>query len=337
MVETLVLHIGVHKTGTTAIQASLAHLYDELLEQGILYPRSGRGAFPGHPNLAWEVIGYPRYDAGIGGGEQLVQEVRDTDPRAVVISSEEFLRNTSALPEWCRWLAKALGVSDVQVIGYVRPQWEYIESSYAQQVKGGFHYMMFDDYVEREITNTRFDYYQMFDYWRQVFGDRLTIRPFAKSAFIGQDVIDDFWNTVECLPEPPELRARLRNPRAGQRTTEMLRVLRQLLAETGLDEIGAVRPIFEQANRALAERLPSDTPFHRLTQEMVDRIADHFAQHNKDFVRDFMNGDDGGLFTPPAAIAPPRIWTLAEATDDERRLFATLLRDAVDALLDATR
>jgi hypothetical protein len=36
--DSVLLHVGVHKTGTTAIQAALANARPELVKSGVLYP-----------------------------------------------------------------------------------------------------------------------------------------------------------------------------------------------------------------------------------------------------------------------------------------------------------
>lgn len=46
----LVLHIGNHKTGSTAIQTALSNSYKHLVSNGILYPKAGR-ARNAHHNL----------------------------------------------------------------------------------------------------------------------------------------------------------------------------------------------------------------------------------------------------------------------------------------------
>ena len=43
------LHIGIHKTGTTALQAALADARPELTTHGVLYP-GRRTAQHGHPH-----------------------------------------------------------------------------------------------------------------------------------------------------------------------------------------------------------------------------------------------------------------------------------------------
>jgi hypothetical protein len=51
MVTTLILHVGPHKTGTTALQAALATNADLLARFGVLYPTTGRSG-DSHADLA---------------------------------------------------------------------------------------------------------------------------------------------------------------------------------------------------------------------------------------------------------------------------------------------
>jgi hypothetical protein len=82
-----IIHIGRHKTGTTAIQEFLESHSDLLKQKGILYPASGRlGA--GHHNLAWELDGDGRFDPSRGTLRDLEEEIKDFDK--VVLSSEDF-------------------------------------------------------------------------------------------------------------------------------------------------------------------------------------------------------------------------------------------------------
>lgn len=50
------LHIGTHKTGTTALQQTLAENREQLVQQGFLYPQAGWHQFAQH-FLAFEKKG----------------------------------------------------------------------------------------------------------------------------------------------------------------------------------------------------------------------------------------------------------------------------------------
>ena len=48
----IVLHIGFHKTGSSAIQANLAEFATLYRKQGLVVPE-GLSRWTGHPELAW--------------------------------------------------------------------------------------------------------------------------------------------------------------------------------------------------------------------------------------------------------------------------------------------
>src|SRR6185437_8931332 len=63
----LLLHVGLHKTGTTAVQTALAAAAGRLRERHLLYPKAGRPAdFDGHHNVAWQLAGDHRFRPAFG-------------------------------------------------------------------------------------------------------------------------------------------------------------------------------------------------------------------------------------------------------------------------------
>ena len=52
----LILHVGFHKSGTSALQESFASQRDELQKLGVLYPRIGNKA---HHRIAWVLAQRP--------------------------------------------------------------------------------------------------------------------------------------------------------------------------------------------------------------------------------------------------------------------------------------
>ena len=331
MPQRLVLHIGTAKTGSTAIQASLARAHSELLAAGILYPKTGRGRFPGHPHLAWEAAGDPLRRPRSGGVDDLVTEIEKAPARTVVLSSEVFGTDPARgerAAAWARRLSDRLGVSNVQVVAYVRPQWEYLESSYVQRVKTGRVYRRFPDQLERDLRTDRFDYVRVFEPWREAFGEGLTVRPYTRAALVGGDLVEDFRTTVGGLPDLPAAAHEPLNPRLGARATEMLRALREALNQRGLASVGRLDRVFLLARGALAAGLRHDEPFYGLTPALVERVRAHFEVSNEVFVERFMGGEDGGLFESPTTVPPPSSWTLEDASTPQRLLFSAVLAGA---------
>ena len=87
--RTLHVHIGAHKTGTTALQALMRGQGVAFAEAGIAIPRTGvpEGLY-GHHNIAWEVVGNPRFSPDSGTLSELLDEIEGADQ--ALISAEGF-------------------------------------------------------------------------------------------------------------------------------------------------------------------------------------------------------------------------------------------------------
>lgn len=131
----IILHIGVHKTGSTALQATLAAARPDLAQRRILYP----GSDEAHHAAAWAVTGF-----SIGFGD----EARSAKPRTwkalvraaqrhegrVVISSEFFGRMHAGAVQR---VVHELGPSRVHVMFGVRRLSDLLPSSWQQYLKTG--------------------------------------------------------------------------------------------------------------------------------------------------------------------------------------------------------
>lgn len=346
MLERIVFHIGTHKTGTTAIQESLGKAYDSLLARGILYPRAGR-AGPGHAQLARELLSTDVPPANVPSHLEILEEVRTVRPATLVVSSEQLLGVGSPRPvEWARHLCEEIQPAHVHVLGYVRPQWGWIESQYAVLVRTGRRWASFEHALEPMMADKRFDYLETFSPWRQAFGDRLELRPYGADLLLGGDAVTDFWKSVGIgAPTHPPRHA---NPRPGARTTEMLRLLRAFLADHHLDGLvqpaepdpraqqRAIQEMLRRARRRIEAAFADDRSFSPLTQEMVMRIAAHFAASNEQFVQTYFGGRHESLFSPPNEPREPSTWSLSDASEDERRFFAQLVGETLTELWSAS-
>ena len=135
----VLLHVGVHKTGTTAIQAALADSRPELNSHNVRYP----GKLQAQHRAALALLGRPWGWNNRGGGvmdrehfDKLAKRTRNS-PGRVVISSE-FLCEASE--EQAKEAATALGDSGkrpVHVVITLRNLGKLLPSSWQQYLKYG--------------------------------------------------------------------------------------------------------------------------------------------------------------------------------------------------------
>ena len=132
----VLLHIGVHKTGTTAIQAALAAARPDLRPHGVYYP----GKRPAQHRAALSVLQRPWGWVEKGGEtydrsnfDAMAGRVRNHQGR-VVISSEFFCETTR---DSAAEVVQALGGERVHVVVTLRNLGSLLPSSWQQYLKYG--------------------------------------------------------------------------------------------------------------------------------------------------------------------------------------------------------
>ena len=181
----LTVHVGLAKTGSTAIQNYLANAPTRVRRQ-ITYL--------GDDNL--------RADEGFrvhkhrrqGRSQALSIAHRNKD---VVISSESFLGSAFSMYEDARSYAMAIHKyfaeqTQFQVVVYLRPQHQWFESLYAQFVQEGNSELP-DEFVGRLRQYRYASYTSLVDDLKEVLGpDRLIVRAYDSGA----NVVEDFLRLV---------------------------------------------------------------------------------------------------------------------------------------------
>jgi ubiquinone/menaquinone biosynthesis C-methylase UbiE len=198
----ILLHIGWHKTGSTAIQQFLHANRDAILKRtGILYPLSGIHTVA-HHLAAWslhEPLNNPwAKEIGFNGTPEEVfgaifEEARQTRAKAIILSSEVFC-STSRYR--ISRLAGVLAGHEVRVVGYLRRQDEYVESAYKQAVKGHVRLAKkFSHFADMQLNRGRLDYEEHFLEWEREFpGVAVTVRPYDRERFPERNIVLDFMN-----------------------------------------------------------------------------------------------------------------------------------------------
>jgi len=132
----VLLHVGVHKTGTTAIQAALADARPDLRANGVTYPgklqaqhRAALALLQRH--WGWNTRGGSVLDRA--HFDKLARRVDRTKDR-VVISSEFFCE---ADAEKAAHVAESLGSGRVQIVVTLRNLGRLLPSSWQQYLKYG--------------------------------------------------------------------------------------------------------------------------------------------------------------------------------------------------------
>lgn len=172
------VHVGPHKTGTTAVQNALWSARPQLLEQGVRHV--GRSRNPS--NAVRAVAEQPSpYSVDkpppMGNWRGLVREIRGAREPRVVVSSEFF---AWAKPEQIRRIVDDLDGERIHVVVTLRPLLRVMPSMWQQNVQQGS-VTPFEDWVRQMLADPAKPFWtlerhdQLIDRWAAVVGvDRVT-------------------------------------------------------------------------------------------------------------------------------------------------------------------
>lgn len=185
----LVLHIGMDKTGTTAIQSLLNENRSLLLKRHrLLYPRTGQWEDHSHHPFAFSIFGQHGFDLSQLQG--LFRSLKKESARAGrVLLSSECLFKAPTREEFATFLEMVKDqFGHVRVIAYVRPQEDWVESRYKHAILSGAG-------IDLEALKKPFfcDYLRYLDHWSDIVGvGNVTVRPFERVQFVGGNIYADF-------------------------------------------------------------------------------------------------------------------------------------------------
>jgi hypothetical protein len=213
----LVLHIGTHKTGTSALQTYLSRRPEVLEQAGARYVQSARSAGKAHHELPWAIRG--KRGAEMSAWRDLRAELDAYSSVENIVSSEGFWFSDPAAVK-----AELQGVRDIRIVMYLRRQDKYLQSLYKQSVTGG-RKTAFSDWLER--SRERGDYLAVVEQWAAQFGaDALVVRPYERDGHT-IDVVKDFGEFLG-IDVGERKRGKTHNPSPRLELLQFIRAFNQL-------------------------------------------------------------------------------------------------------------
>lgn len=251
----LVIHIGMQKTGTTFLQAALHKSRDQLLKHNIIYqsPTAGlsgqKEREAAHHWLAHAIQGTrklytPPADFALLNDHVAALRAASLEARGVsIISSEEFSSfNTRSIKR----LRRLFPDKDTRILVYLRRQDLWLDSLYAQLVKVGR-----QTSVEEVFSKERWrlDYLKWLDAWAGYFGSQNVIVRVYEGFTESTSLWNDFFHAI------------------------------------GKPEASAIVPSIETANPSLAYELTLFSKAQHIYGEqrglrhLLERVNGNFPQH----------------------------------------------------------
>jgi hypothetical protein len=312
--KSVILHIGIPKTGSSALQVFCAQNRAALLSQGYDYFElgdfalgargkisSGNGAHLARSFLRPQGAGYkPDRDLQLAA---LDRKIAASASATGLLSSEHFVfADDAALTEFSAWLS-ARGVS-LQFFYYVRDQIQFLTSSYIQQVKRHACTETAEEYILRVYAKiAHIKYSRLFERLAKIAGpEQIICENYQDARALPHGICDTFVTALG-------LDARkLKFAEASVNVSLDLTEIKIMLALNQLKP----RMVFSDLlveNAARRGRKGSDLTYQLLSQDTLETLEHYFADDNARFARSYFRRDK--LFEPPAP--PPEGQRIANA------------------------
>jgi len=195
MKKTIYLHIGTHKTGTTAIQ-NLLYENHKLLETYDVSYLPDNTIWAGHHYLGWAFRGNTSvlkeyckfYDYGILNF--LEDSINKSECSKFILSSENFYMMENR--EYAEKFFERFSNFEIKIIVYLRNQLDFLEAWYYEMVRESYGQMPLDFNTFVDKTKYNLDYYDMLKKWETFVGkDNMIIKSYEK-AKKNKNLLSDF-------------------------------------------------------------------------------------------------------------------------------------------------
>lgn len=277
----VLVHLGPHKTGSSALQSTLHHQRADLLEHGVLYP----GSDLRHYRAEWALTGrQPRGTHRVPPErwDELVEEVRGAAAMRVCISSEGF---AAAEPPALEKLVRDLGAHRVHVLMSARRLDRLLPSAWQQRVQGSHERRSYETWL-REVLDGAPERGPRRKFWRnhdlEVLLRRWTAALPPERVLVV--VVDENDRSAQqrtfeqllglpagfLVPGPRENRS------LSYERVELFRRINGVFDEQGWSHQHRLKLVTRGLQRGLvdAEREPSERPVPVLPRWAADRVAE---------------------------------------------------------------
>lgn len=245
----LILHIGTHKTGTSALQAALEAARPALLERGVLYPSTQRPPWPELPKHCSVFHATISNDAALQARERddLLAEFDASGAQALLISEEGLSEPDERITRFFAPLAETF---DIEVLCFLRRQDLFVEALFNQFVREGARRESRPilTFARAPATRARLDYHALLSRWAalparvQAFDfDHAVRNAGLVASFEGALGLPDLGLPDQRANPSPDMRLalllnRMNRLRVNYELTPLLRATRAL-AQAGLPPI----------------------------------------------------------------------------------------------------
>lgn len=296
--STVYLHIGMPKTGTTAIQNFLWNNQAALEKHRACYPELGmkyvrvsklRNA---HFLVDHLIDSRPAGADYVSILDQIAKLGEQYD--TILLSDESIWEIKSKQPMFWEKLKQDLEIRGLalRVVVYLRRQDGFAQSVYRQKIKGSYTDLPFDAYLERLREIYSLDYFPCIEMLVKTLGrDSLILHVYEKEQY-GGNLFADFLAVAGIpLDEDFNTDKLVYNVSLDGPRLELQRILNSL-SENPFD----TKILYDSMHSLQMESPPAASRESLFHPEDRLRFVDEFSESNSRIAREFLGREDGVLF-----------------------------------------
>jgi hypothetical protein len=299
--RTAYIHIGLEKTGTTALQIFLKNNYDALRLNNLDYMGDenkpyvhGIAHFPIVASFYAQcpnIIPLNKHSTSTQVLEALSRDSKSTSCD-IILSCEHFSSRLYKR-ESLQAVQETLSDRQIKIICYLRPQDQQAISSYSTLVKSG----ETKPFTIVDVTpeNRLFNYWKILEDWSTVFGrENIILREYRRDSLIKNDICLDF---LDVLGVPPEdfISTGDQNPSLDTLQIELLRSINRHLISFPWGVWNINMEKFEESQeirRKLTPLLPCGEHIGSLLpSDQRALVLDRFESENRKIFQTFDGAD----------------------------------------------
>ncbi|HCN27560.1 MAG TPA: hypothetical protein DIT64_01990 [Verrucomicrobiales bacterium] len=287
----LFIHIGTHKTGSTAIQRALPVGGAAALKEGLV-------RLDHHGDISRANWTDSDAEALASGFRRQMLE----RPARYLLTCEGFCgdpyQGYAGAPLIASRLRAATLDFDVSIVIFLRRQDDFIESIYTQLIHQGGS-LSFDAFL-RSLPPGGLDWHRLLETYAAEFGrERLIVRRYHHDFYPKpESLLEDFCSILGVSPASLEKKKASATPNQGY-SREAQEIALLCNAHLDADDRKALRSLLQKISPK-----PVFQNYSYLDLPARQRLLETFAAGNAAVLRDYFGGGTGGALFPPPEAAP---------------------------------
>lgn len=334
MSNTLLLHIGTPKTGTSAIQHALHCNEEKLREYGWIYPD-----LKAELNDIRDYASNPEKNGNIFYKGTKLYEKDNTEWRRisdkldsfldrgnVILSAEEIYEYDTDSFIW-RMTEHS---PNIKILVYLRRQDLYVESRWNQIVKDDRCYQgTFNQYVEESDRWDEGHYLEKLEKMSDIIGkENITIRVYEQGQLLNGNAVEDFFQTIGIKGYADKGRGKHGNDSLEGELIEVKRAINQIY---DVQKYGTSRAWSDVLKRVYM-KTPDSARGGRsyFSPNERSKYLSQYEDENREIAYSFLHRDDGKLFYDEIVNLPKSNY---EISDVMQMAIQELMKEAFEQII----